>query len=159
MALTRSGAPTIIVGALLLAAVCPIASQTQPPGPTPPGYQSGQVWTLNHDVTVTVLAVEDVRKIGRVVHIRIDNIPWQSCGDVHLTRSIEHVAITEKMLLKSGLTLSKEAVGLPESSIDAYRGWQARKKREIAKTPLHEILFPYPFAVGGMICNFIPAQT
>ena len=159
--MTRSTVPDITVAfALLVVAVCPIASQTQTPNPPSPAYQTGQVWTLNHNITVTILAVEDVRKVGRVVHIRIENIPWQSCGDVHLTRSIEHLAITEKMLLKSGLVLSKESADLSETSLHAYRGWQAGKKHEIAKTPLREILFPYPFAVvGPMICNFIPART
>ncbi len=159
--MTRSTVPTITVAcALLVVAVSPIASPAQTTNPIPPAYQPGQVWTLNHDVTVTILAVEDVRTVGRVVHIRIENIPWQSCGDVHLTRSIAQLAITEKMLLKSGLVLSKKAGDPPESSLEAYRDWQARKKREIAKTPLREILFPYPVAVGGpMIYNFLPAQT
>ena len=84
-----------------------------------PSYKTGQVWIMDQGITVTILAIEDVHKVGRVVHVRVDKIPLQSCGEVHLTRAIEHLAVTEKMMLKSGLILSKDNVDLPESSVEA----------------------------------------
>src|SRR5215469_9910666 len=124
-----------------------------------PSYKSGQVWIMDQGITVTILAIEDVHKVGRVVHVRVDKIPLQSCGEVHLTRAIEHLAVSEKMMLKSGLVLSKDNVDLPESSVEAYRKWQAQKKREIAKTPLQKAILTMGDAMGPMICNLVPAQT
>ena len=159
MELTRSLILAVTV-LLLFVSVRPVASQIQAGISTPPAYQPGQVWTFDHDISVTILAVEDVRKFSRVVHVRIDNVPVQSCGDVHLTDLIEHVAVTEKMLLKSGLVFSKDDAALPQSSIDAYAEWKARKKHEIAQTSLRQILpARYPFwSSGPLICNFIPIQ-
>jgi hypothetical protein len=34
-------------------------------------------------ITVTVLEIEEVHRVGKVVHLRIDKIPHQSCGDIH----------------------------------------------------------------------------
>ena len=122
-------------------------------------YKPGQVWAMDQGITVTILAIEDVHKVGKVVHVRVDKIPWQSCGDVHLTKAIEHLAVTEKMMLKSGLAMSKETVDLPESSVDAYRKWQGQKKHEIAKVPLQRAILEGGYVPAPMICNFLPSQT
>lgn len=122
-----------------------------------PDFKLGQVWTTDQGITVTILAIGEDRKAGRVVHIRVDNIPWGSCGSVHLTRAIEHIAVTEKMLASSALVLSKESVPLPRSSIDAYQKWQAQKKREIGKAPLPRLIQSQDST--PMICNFLPNQT
>lgn len=94
-----------------------------------------------------------------MVHVKVDKIPWQECGNVHLTRAIEHPAITEKMMLRSGLVLAKENVDAPESSIEAYRNWAGQKKHEIMKEPLQKGLLTESYALGPMICNFFPTQT
>src|SRR5689334_11627106 len=109
-----------LVGALLLAASVPkITGQTttQNSNLKSLDYKPGQVWTMNQGITVTVLAVEDVHRVGKVVHVRIDKIPWPSCGGFRLTRAIDHLAVTEKMMLKSALTFSKDKVDLPDSSL------------------------------------------
>ena len=116
-------------------------------------YKLGQVWTTSQGITVTILAIEDFKKVGTVVHVRVDNIPWQSCGDVHLTRTIEHIAVTEKMMMKSDLVLSKESVDLPQSSIEAYREWQGKKKHEIAKAPLPAVIQAQGYVSGPGICD------
>jgi hypothetical protein len=41
-------------------------------------YRPGQAWITDHSITVTILAIEDVHKVGKVVHVRIDKIPFQS---------------------------------------------------------------------------------
>lgn len=150
-----------LIGMLLFTGSLPsltAQSQTDSSNPNVVVYKPGQVWTTDQGITVTILAIEDVHRIGKVVHVRVDKIPWQSCGNVNLTRAIEHLAITEKMMRKSGLVMSKDAVDLPESSIDAYRKWQGQKKHEIAKVQLQQAILEkatYP----GMICNFLPSQT
>jgi len=121
-----------ILGVLLLATV-PTAmaqSRTDNSDLNSVEYRAGQLWTTGQDMTVTVLAIEDVHRVGKVVHVRIDEIPYQTCGDIHLTRAIEHVALTEKMMRKSELVLSKDNIDLPESSIDAYRKWEEQKKHQ-----------------------------
>jgi len=126
------------LGLVLVLASLPKAmaqSQQDNSNPKTVEYQPGQLWVTDQGITVTILAIQDVHKGGRVVHVRVDKIPFQSCGDVHLTRTIEHLALTDKVLRKSGLALSKDKVALPESSIDAYRRWEEQKKQEIIKVP------------------------
>src|SRR2546425_2673694 len=120
-------------------------------------YTPGQVWIADQDITVTILAIEDLHKVGKVVHVRIDKIPFQSCGDIHLTRAIDHLALTEKMMRKSGLVLSKDNVVLPESSIDAYRKWEEQKKHEVVKVPIQKAILTEGNVLGPMICNFAPS--
>jgi hypothetical protein len=146
-----------LLGALLLAASSGVTAQNQPDGTNTKtvDYKLGQVWTMNGGTTATVLAIEDVRKVGRVIHIRVDNIPWQTCGNIHLTTTIEHMAVIEKMMLKSNLVLSKENTDLPQSSIEAYRMWQGEKKHEIAKAPLPAVIQAQGYAGPG-ICNVLP---
>lgn len=153
--------PVFLTGALLLAASLALPAQSQPDGENPraTNYKLGQVWTMKQGSTVTILAIEDVPKVGRVVHVRVDNIPWQSCGDVHVTRTLEHIAVVDQVLLASGLTFSKENVDLPQSSIEAYRKWQGQKqkKRQIEKIPLPYLIASQGY--GPMICNILPSQT
>jgi hypothetical protein len=135
-------------------------SQSDSSNPKTVDFQPGQVWTLDGGITVTVLAVEDVHRVGKVVHVRVDKIPFQSCGDIHLTRAIAHLAVTEKMMLKSGLVRSNDNIELPESSIEAYRKWQRQKKKhEIAKVPLQKAILGEGYIQGPMVCNFVPSQT
>ena len=51
-------------------------------------YRPGQLWVTTQGITVTVLAIQDMNKVGKVVHVRVDKIPFQSCGDVHLTHPL-----------------------------------------------------------------------
>jgi hypothetical protein len=151
-----------LVGVLLLAASLPrltAQAQTDSSNPETVDYTPGQVWAMNQGITITILAIEDVHRVGKVVHVRVDKVPLQSCGDIHLTRVIEHLAITEKMMLKSGLVLSKDSVDLPESSIAAYRKWEGQKKHDIAKVPLQKAILDEGFVPGPMICNYVPRQT
>jgi hypothetical protein len=73
--------------------------------------------------------------------------------------AIEHIALTEKMMRKSELVLSKDSMVLPESSIDAYRKWEEQKKRQIFKVPIQKAILTEGDVMGPMICNFVPSQT
>lgn len=152
---------TLLIGVLLLASV-PVAVTQNRVENAPPEtveYRSGQLWITDQGITVTVLGIEDVQRVGKIVHVRIDKIPFQSCGDIHLTRAIEHLALTEKMMRKSGLVFSKDNVSLPESSVDAYRKWEDQKKHEIVKVPIQKAILSHGDVMGPMICNFVPSKT
>ena len=144
---------------LILASLPGVMAQSQSDGSNPKvDYKPGQVWTMSQGITVMILAIEDVHRGGKVIHVRVDKIPWQSCGNVHLTRAIEHLAVTEKMMHKSSLVLSMDNVDLPESSVEAYRKWEGEKKREIVKVPLQKAIVG-GHGPGPMICNFVPSHT
>ena len=149
-----------VLTAVLVAASVEVAAQSQPNAGVQKttAYKLGQVWTMEQGITVTILAMEDLPKIGRVVHVRVGDIPWQSCGDIHLTRAIEHVAVTEKMMLVSGLALSKENVALPESSIEVLRQWQGlkAKKRRTWDAPLPALIRAQGYVPGPISCDTFP---
>ena len=158
-----SGFVPLIAMLLLFAATSTVGGQVLP-GTTSTkntGYKVGQDWAMDKDVTVTILAIENIKKLGRVIHVRVDNIPEQSCGGFHLARTVEHLAVTEKMMLKSNLVLSKENLDLPQSSLEAYRKWLGEKKgkREIVEIPLSAWIRSEMYLPGLMICNFLPSQT
>jgi hypothetical protein len=150
-----------VLGVLLLASVSTAKAQsrTDNSNPNSAEYRSGQLWTTDQGISVTVLAIEDVQRVGKVVHVRIENTPYQSCGDIHLTRAIEHIALTEKMMRRSELVLSKDNIVLPESSIDAYRKWEEQKKHQIFKVPIQKAILAESDVMGPMICNLRPSQT
>jgi uridine phosphorylase len=122
-------------------------------------FKPGQVWRTVLGATVTILAVEELRKVGKVVHIRVDNIPVGSCGGVHLSTTIPHIALTEKMMQKGAYALEKDYVDLPDSYLDEYRKWETKKKHEVLKELLKtEIEMASLSGSGIMICNFLPSQ-
>jgi hypothetical protein len=90
-----------------------------------PAYQVGQVWKYKtapkgEGSTILILKVESTGKKGNLIHIRVDNIPVP-CGNLHITTSWEHVAITERALRESTTQLIYKNVGdLPDSYL---RGW------------------------------------
>jgi len=145
---------------VLVAASVALTAQTQSNGVVQKtsAYKLGQVWTMQQGITVTILAMENLPKIGRIVHVRVGDIPWGSCGDIHLTRVIEHIAVTEKMMLVSGLALSKENVALPESSIEVLRQWQALKpkKRPMWQAPLPQIIRAQGYVLSPISCDSFP---
>jgi hypothetical protein len=122
-------------------------------------YKPGQVWKTGFGPIVTVLKVEALPKVGRVVHVRVDNVPVQNCGGFHLTRTIEHMALAEKVMRKGSTALIKDNVDLPDSFFEAYRKWEKQKKREVIKEPMQEAVHRSSEPFGPIICNFLPSQT
>ena len=51
-------------------------------------YKAGQSWRYasGNGPIITVLKVEDLPKIGRVIHVRVDDIPVPVCAGIQLTR-------------------------------------------------------------------------
>jgi hypothetical protein len=155
--------PLPLIGLLLLLTSLGLQGQSRPDGTIQKtiDYKLGQVWTMDRGITITILAIEDGRKAGKIVHVRVDKIPWQSCGEIHLTRMIEHVAVTEKIMLMSGLVFSQEDVALPQSSIEALRMWQGQKqkKRQIWKAPLPALIQAQGYVPGPISCDSFPRPT
>jgi hypothetical protein len=122
-------------------------------------YEAGQVWKATFGPTVSILKVEELPKFGKVVHVRVDNVPNGSCGSVQLTKSMEHFALTEKMVRKSALDLVKENADLPDSYLDVYREWGKQKKHEVLKVPIQDAILSVSTLPGLMICNLLPSRT
>jgi|GEM_PF-3360033 len=122
-------------------------------------YKPGQVWETGSGPTVTVLKVEELPKFGKVVHVRVDNVPNGSCGAVQLTKSINHLALTDKMMRRSEIYFVKEDSNLPESYFDAYREWEKQKKHKVLEVPIQKAILSASTLPGPMICNFLPGQT
>jgi hypothetical protein len=122
-------------------------------------YKAGQSWryATGDGPTITVLKVEDLPKIGRVIHVRVDNIPVPGCAGIHLTNSIDHIALTEKMMRKSVNDLLRENADLPDSYFEGYREWQKQKKPRIVKDmTITDVVRRN--ADLPLICNFLPAK-
>ena len=122
-------------------------------------YKAGQVWQyVGGEATITVLKVDDPPKFGRVIHVRVDNVPVPACAGLHLTRTIEHVALTEKMMRMSSGSLVRENADLPDSYFEGYRLWQKQKKPEVLKSQTMTDVIRRT-ADLPLICNFLPAET
>jgi hypothetical protein len=145
---------TVALAATLTAAQGPAAQ------PVPVEYKAGQSWryATGDSPTITILKVEDLPKIGRVIHVRVDNIPVPGCAGIHLTNSIDHIALTEKMMRKSANDLLRENTDLPDAYFEGYREWQKQKKPQIVKDiTIADVLRRN--ADLPLICNFLPATT
>lgn len=121
-------------------------------------YAPGQVWQTSSGATVTILLIEDVRK-RKIVHVRIDNVPGESCGSIHLTTQLNHVAFPEKLMRKSDLVLLKEDTEVPDSYLESYRQWARTKHREIADLTVEVEIERLSHTQGLIICNFLPTQA
>jgi hypothetical protein len=151
----------ILSVALILGFAASLAAAQVPAGqPALAQYNAGQSWRYasSDGSTITVLKVEDLPKVGRVIHVRVDNIAVPGCAGVRLTHSIDHIALTEKMMRKSVNDLLRENTDLPESYFDGYREWQKQKKPQIVK----DMTIADVVKRNGdlpLICNFLPAKT
>src|SRR5258708_888931 len=141
-------------------ASCLIAAQSAPPQPVPVEYKTWQSWrnANSNGPIITVLKVEDLPKIGRVIHVRVDDIPVPGCAGIHLTNSIDHIAVTEKMMRKSVHDLLRLDTDLPDSYFEGYREWQKQKKPQIMKDKTISDVIRMK-ADAPLICNFLPSKT
>ena len=137
-----------------------IAAQVAAPQPVPVEYKAGQSWRYasGNGPIITVLKVEDLPKIGRVIHVRVDDIPVPACAGIKLTNSIEHIAVTEKMMRKSVHDLLLEDTDLPDSFFEGFREWQKQKKPQIVKDKTISEVVRTKVDVP-LICNFLPGKT
>ena len=152
-----SMSPALLLSAVLMFGYSAAPAQQVPADKAKVEYQPGQVWEYKtapgaEQSTVLILKVDPAGKAGSLIHVRIENLPLPSCGRLHLTTVIEHLAVTEKMLRKSTTDLLSENVALPDSYLDAYREWTTKHRPSIVKRPLAEVVVPP--SVGPVICNW-----
>lgn len=89
---------------------------------------------------------------------RVENIPVPGCAGIHLTNSIDHIALTEKMMRKSANDLLRENTDLPDAYFEGYREWQKQKKPQIGRDmTIADVLRRN--ADLPLICNFLSAKT
>jgi hypothetical protein len=148
---------SVVLTSVILALGMSQAGAQQSSSTAFPEYKPGQVWTYKtapgaENSRVVILRVESAGKKGRVVHVRIENMPVPSCGGFHLTTAIEHLAVSEKALRKSTVELVKDQSELPDSYFDAYKEWEKDRHKEVTTRPLAEAAPPQ--AGGPMICNW-----
>jgi len=123
-------------------------------------YKAGQVWRVaDGDELITILKVEDLPKLGHVIHLRVSNIPVPLCPGMHLTRNIDHIAMNEKMMRKSAGKLVLENTEVADSYFDGYRLWLAEKKPKVEKNETVMDVIRKTSTGLPVICNFVPAET
>ena len=115
----------------------------------PAEYKIGQVWDYKtphgaEGSRIIILAVQSQGNKGKLVHIRIENIPVPDCGGLRLTTAIEHLAVLDKFLRKSTTDLVNDQTELPDRYLDAYREWQNDRHKHIVKRPLAEVALAEP---------------
>jgi len=141
---------------LLLCFLCPrMRGETKQagafPGPGAHRYKAGQIWrskAANGYKGVTVLILEAELK-GDLVHIRLNDVPVP-CGKIHVTTSIEHLAVSEKSLRQITTTLAFDNVTIPDSYFKDLRSW----KENHGKTYDHPLAkVSVDRSVGDEICS------
>jgi hypothetical protein len=143
----------------MIAAAVSTASAQAPGGKDNPDYKAGQVWLSVGGETITVLKVDDARRFGHVIHIRVDNVPVPACQGIHLTRTIDHIALTETMMRKSSAAPIEETTELPDDEyFDAYRAWQKQKSPIILKDQTVADAIRRTLEMP-LICNFVPTGS
>jgi hypothetical protein len=154
----RSIGTLSVIVAVTFASAMAVAQGPATP-PTPVEYKAGQLWRYTGDgLTITILKVEDLPKIGRVIHVRVDNITVPGCAGIRLTKTVDHIAVTEKMMRKSGGDLVRENTDLPDSYFEGYREWQKQKRPLIVKNMTIAELVRRNVDLP-LICNLFPAKT
>ena len=92
-------------------------------------FHEGQVWSYKPRVgeggsTITVLRVENVGKIGVVIHVRIDGIRFGKCMGGPAPTSIVHAPFAKAALAQSVTKLLRILPTVPDY-MDGYRDWAA----------------------------------
>jgi hypothetical protein len=151
----------VLTSFLLVLCMSQAGAQQSPAPLTVPDYKAGQVWTYKtapgaEDSRIVILRLEPAGKKGRIIHVRVENLPLPSCGGFHLTTAIEHLAISEEALRHSTIQLENVRAELPDSYFDAYSRWAKDRHKEVTNKPIAELTLP-PTA-GLMICNYRGAE-
>ncbi len=92
-------------------------------------YSPGQVWSYKTresegSSTITILRVETLPKIGRVIHIRIDGINIRNCSGGPSLHVIEHAPFNKDAIDRSVLKLVDQRENLPNYEA-GYSDWRA----------------------------------
>ncbi len=102
---------------------CPV---TSPASDTK--FVPGQVWSFKGrefepDATVTILKIETMPKIGRIIHVRLDGIRLRNCAAGSELTSLKHAPFTRDAIERSVGTLLR--TGDVPAFEDGYAYWKA----------------------------------
>lgn len=91
--------------------------------------QQGQVWSYKTrpgeaTSTLTVLKIEQYKDLGRVVHIRVDQIQMINPLKGNVVTDIPHLPFKELAVQKSITKFVRQAASLPEYK-EGYETWKA----------------------------------
>ena len=91
----------------------------QPQSVVDPRYSPGQVWSYRtrpgeNSSTVTILHVENLPKLGVIIHVRIDDIQLRNCTGGPAPTTIEHAPFTKAAIDKSVIRELKTISPIPE---------------------------------------------
>jgi hypothetical protein len=116
-------------------------------------YKAGQVWTTQYGPTVvTILKVENLPKVGKVVHVRIDKVLMFRCEGLEPSSVIQHLAFQEKMLRGGLVSLVKKNSDLPDSYFTEYQKWEQQQDHVPLNVPIQQIIRDAALP-GPIICN------
>jgi len=122
-------------------------------------YKRGQVWkTIFGPTVVIILKVEELPKIGKIIHVWTDKLPNVGCESLEFTRSIQHLAFTEKMLNGGLIKPIKENADLPDSYFDDHKEWEKKEIHGLSEAPIQQVILSASLP-GPAICNFLPQKT
>lgn len=108
-----------------------------------PALEAGQAWSIDagrfgKNATLIVCKIEEVEKIGRVVHVAIKDIELKT---QHGTQTLlPHLPFAEKTILENVGDLKAGSVALPDFS-PGYEQWKQAKGGAFTITPREAIEF------------------
>jgi hypothetical protein len=101
----------------------------EPQSVVDPKYSPGQVWSYKtrpgeSSSTVTILRVENLPKVGVIVHVRIDGVRFKNCTGGPAPTSVEHAPFTKASIDESVIRELRATSRLPEFEA-GYKDWLA----------------------------------
>src|SRR5262249_9398074 len=89
----------------------------------------GQVWSYKSrpgeiNSTLTILKIEQYNDLGRVVHIRVDQIQMTNPVKGNVISDIPHLPFKEIAVQKSVTRLVRQSTSLPDFE-EGYKTWKA----------------------------------
>lgn len=94
-------------------------------------YVAGQVWTystrpIDLKSTLTVLKVDEFPKVGKIIHIRIDDVNLKNSGAPGgVSHQVGHIPIAENALSKSTIKLLKSDAPIKDTDLEGYKIWRS----------------------------------
>ena len=91
-------------------------------------YSPGQVWTYKtrgseDSSTITILRVEDLPKVGVILHVRIDGIKLKNCTSGPSPTTVQHAPFTKDAIDRSVVRIVETDRKLPDYE-DGYSDWR-----------------------------------
>jgi hypothetical protein len=91
-------------------------------------FRPGQVWSYKtrpgeEDSFLTILRVEQLPKLGTIIHVRVDKICLRNCTGGPEPDTIQHMPFTRDAIERSVTKLEKERAEVPDYQ-EGYNEWR-----------------------------------